>query len=603
MYFIRKLWLGLGCFLVSLPSSATPMISNQFSELANNYEISLLEHNPELGLIFGKKDVPLDKFMDPSIAEIARWEYQEDNFLLALKNLDTRPSAGTPEYYTYLLLKETLENRKAARSCKVELWDINPFFGWHNTMVVIAEKQPVGTPASRQLALKRWHTFKKVVDEQIKNLTIGLNQGYTAPKPAVDRVLAQLKMMLNTRVEQSPFFDFAQRDGDPLFKEQVADLIKTVMNPALKSYIDFLEYDYRPLARESIGVSALPNGEACYQAKIKQETTLSLTPKEIHKLGLQYMRELSVEVAAIGLKKYGTADMATIFQRAKEESAHCFSSEQDLLNYNFAALDRVKMKIAKWFDNAPKAVGTIKPYPPHRAQTGSPGEYYPPSEDGTEPGIYYINTYEPEKRSRIDQEATLFHELMPGHHFQISLSYEANDIPRINRYLLNSGYGEGWALYAERLADEMDLYSDDISRLGMLSNEAFRAARLVVDTGIHTMDWSREDAITYLSQHTALNAVIIESEVDRYMMAPGQATAYMLGKIEITSLRDLAKERLGNRFDIRKFHHQLLKNGFMSLPTLRLHILSWLDESDRDTSYPFDISAAMRTPCRTKSGK
>lgn len=181
------------------------------------------------------------------------------------------------------------------------------------------------------------------------------------------------------------------------------------------------------------------------------------------------------------------------------------------------------------------------------------------------------------KKSRIDQEATLFHELIPGHHFQIALVYENKTLPPLNRYLFNAGFGEGWALYSERLADEMELYQDEISRLGMLSNESLRAARLVVDTGIHAFHWSREKAVDYLKQHTALSENIIEGEVDRYIMMPGQATAYLLGKNEILRLRQVAKEELGDHFDIRQFHNQVLKNGVVSLSLLKDQIESWIE--------------------------
>ena len=326
----------------------------------------------------------------------------------------------------------------------------------------------------------------------------------------------------------------------------------------------------------------MPSGIECYQAKIQQETTLAASPQAIHDLGLRTMQDLSKEVGEIGAIKYGTEDMANIFQQAKQESENYFSSEQAILDYNFAALDRVQAKVADWFMTLPTTPGTIRPYPDYRAKTGASGEYYPPNDAGTEPGIFYINTYDPKSRSRIDQEATLFHELIPGHHFQIALHYENTNLPTLTRYLFNAGFGEGWALYVERLADEMGLYQDDISRLGMLSNEALRSARLVVDTGIHSFDWSREQAVDYLKKHTALSESIIEGEVDRYIMMPGQATAYMLGKTEIVRLRGLAQEQLGTRFDIRQFHDQVLKNGAVTLPMLQTQIERWLKEQDQE---------------------
>ena len=328
----------------------------------------------------------------------------------------------------------------------------------------VAEKQPVGSSTDRTLALKRWNAFGSIVE--------------------------------------------------------------AVINPALKRYADYLEKDYLPFARTEIGVSALPNGLACYQAKVKKETTLEMTPKEIYEYGLQHMEELKKEVAAIGLKELGIEEMSEVFQQAKNRSEYLFQSEEAILKYNFAALDKAKAKLSAWFHTIPQLECTIKPYPEYQAKTGAPGEYNPPSEDGSQPGVFYINTYAPNKKSRVDQEATVFHELLPGHHFQVAIAYENKSHHSLDKYLWNAGYGEGWALYVERLADEMGLYTDEVSRLGMLSNEALRTARLVVDPGMHVMNWTRDQAVTYLKQHTALSDDIIEGEVDRYSMMPGQATAY-----------------------------------------------------------------------------
>ncbi|MBA2650924.1 MAG: DUF885 domain-containing protein [Tatlockia sp.] len=548
----------------------------EFSQLATQYENSLFNYYPELGVFWGKSDVAHDRFVDYSQEGIKNWQKQEDQFLLALKNIDEKDLIGKPDYYTYLLFKETLENKRDSRICREELWDVNPAFGWHNKMGIVAEKQPVGTNEYRQLALKRWRSFKTVVDNQISNLKLGLKLGFTAPKPAVKGVLTQIKIILAANIEESPFFDFAKRDGDEAFKIEVASLIDTIINPSLRDYVEYLENDYLPHTRNEIGVSALPSGEQCYLAKIKEETTLLKTPKEIHESGLHYIQKFSDEIAEIGEKRYGTKDIKVIFTKAKNESLNYFSSEKDILNYNLSALERVKTIVSNWFESMPKTEGIVKPYPAHRAKTGASGEYHPPNQDGSQPGIFYINTFEPTKRNRIDMEATLFHELIPGHHFQVALTYENNSLLPLNKYLWNAGYGEGWALYVERLADEMGLYKDDISRLGMLSNESLRAARLVVDTGIHAMHWSREQAVDYLREHTALDGDIIQGEVDRYIMLPGQATSYMLGKNEIEELRQLAKQELGDLFNIRQFHNHVLNHGSVSLPILRTIIENWI---------------------------
>ena len=553
-------------------------VMQKFSEIAHQYETQLFDYIPELGLVYGRSDVALDRFMDASIPGYQRWWKQEDQLLSALDALDQKDLHHTPYYTTYLLLKETLASNQASRICRTELWDVNPLDGWHNQLAFVATKQPVGTDAYRQAALKRWRTFAQVVDTQITNLKLGVRLGYTAPRPAVQRVITQINIILNLPIESSPFFDFVRRDPDPNFQKQGHDLVAHIIHPALKKYVNYLETYYLSVARTEIGVRALPAGQACYKAKIKQETTLSMTPEAIHALGLQEMRRIEQEVAEIGLKKYGIRDIKSVFQRGSDEGLHYFTTEQDIIHYNAKALAKAQASIPNWFIVIPKSPGIIMPYPSYRAQTGAPGQYYPPNDAGTEPGMFYINTYEPQQRSRIDQEATLFHELIPGHHFQIALQYENKALPHVNHYLFNSGFGEGWALYAERLADEMGLYDDEVSRLGMFSNEALRAARLVVDTGIHAMHWSREQAVHYLKQHTAMNDSIIEGEVDRYIMLPGQATAYMIGRNEILHLRHMAQQKLGKRFDIRHFHEQVLKNGMVSLPILKWQIEAWIQD-------------------------
>ncbi|MGE3318888.1 MAG: DUF885 family protein [Candidatus Berkiella sp.] len=575
----RILFLVLLCFFhFSALAHMKSSYQDQVFELASAYEKAYFKQFPELGMYWGRTDISQDKFTDHSLAALKEWQAIEDDYLKRLNKISANQLQASA-LISYQLLKESLENRQAIRLCHDELWNVNPLWGWHNMLAAVAEKQPVGTEQDRNNALKRWQTVNLIVDEEIHNLHLGLEQGYVAPKPAVERVINQLAIILDTPVEKSPYYEFAARSADETFKKQMAKIVTTQINPALSRYCDFLKKEYLPKARATIAVSALPGKLACYEAKLKQETTLSIAPKEIYDFGLTHMEQLKKEVAEIGQREFGQTDMATVFRLAKIDPKNAFKNEADILAYNEEALARAYGKAPSWFDLVPKAKGTLKPYPLHRAKTGAAGEYHPPSDDGARPGIFYINTYEPEKKNRLDQEATLFHELIPGHHFQVSLAIEDKSQHSLNKYLWNSGFGEGWALYTERLADEMGLYRDDISRLGMLSNEALRTARLVVDPGIHAMNWTREQAIEYLQKHTALENHIIEAEVDRYIMLPGQATSYMLGKREIETLRAKAKNQLGERFDIREYHNQVLKQGAVTLPMLRAQIDTWLENS------------------------
>ena len=544
--------------------------------IADNYAKAFFDHFPEQGLFWGKTDVALDKFTDHSLSALRQWQEKEELFLRQLNQLSETDLGNSPEHVTYLLLKQHLENNIADRISKNELWSVDPLGGWHNMLTITAEKQPTNSPEYQRFALIRWQTIDKIVEDEIENLTLGLKDGYSAPKPAVERVIKQFHLLINTPITESPFFEGAKKADNEEFKKQFLHTIEKKIYPALTRYMVFLEQDYLPQAREQIGLSFLPNGKACYQAKIKKETTLDISPEEIHQYGLQYMDQLTNEIMTIGQKEFGTSDLIEIFHQMKNNQKYLFHSEQEMLTYNEAALERAIEESPNWFDMMPKSKGILKPYPLHRAKTGAAGEYHPPSLDGSRPGIFYINTFDPKKISRADQEATLFHELIPGHHFQIALAQEDKNQHSINQYLWNCGYGEGWALYVERLADKMSLYSDDISRLGMLSNEALRAARLVVDPGIHYMNWSRQDAIDYLKKHTALKQETIESEVDRYIMLPGQATSYMLGKKSIEELRKLSKNQLGEKFTYPEFHNQVLKNGAITLPMLKKQIVQWI---------------------------
>lgn len=560
---------------------ATPQSVQQVRQLASDYEHALLDYSPEQGTFVGREPERNDRFRDHSYGALLRWHSVQDKFYQRLLQINASELRDTPELISYQLLKENFEAEKAARVCQDELWNVNPLFGWHTILVYIAEAQPVGTEDFRQQALARWQTIDKMVEDEIDNLKLGLKRGYTAPKPAVERVINQLKMILALPAEESPFYRFAKRDGDTEFQQQMATIISEQINPAIQKYVTYLEQDYLRLARSEVGVSALPHGEQCYYAKVRQYTTLNIPPRHIYHYGLRQVKRVDGEVQTIGQNIFNLNDVKKIFTQAKTSPEYLFKSEQEMLAYNFAALDRVKATVGEWFDMMPKAEATIEPYPPFRASTGAAGEYSPPAKDGSRPGIFYINTYQPEKRSRVDQEATLFHELVPGHHFQVALAQENSALLPINDYLWNSGYGEGWALYVERLADEMGLYSDDVSRLGMLSNEAMRSARLVVDPGMHMFHWTRDEAVDYLKQHTALDEALIQGEVDRYIMMPGQATSYMLGKRMIEQLRQQAQEAQGKDFDIRAFHNQVLKNGTVTLPMLRQQIEQWLTASSK----------------------
>jgi uncharacterized protein (DUF885 family) len=331
-----------------------------------------------------------------------------------------------------------------------------------------------------------------------------------------------------------------------------------------------------------VGVTANPDGAACYEASVRYFTTLPLKAEEIQASGLREMDRIQAEMKEIAQRLFGTDDVKEALSRAREPR-FTFRSEDEILAYARAAVQRARAAVPEWFGTVPEGDVVVRPYPAFQKRTG--GGFYSAGLPG-QPGTYLLGTYEPENLSRAGLEATAFHETYPGHHMQVSVVLEKGGAHPVLKYFFNSGMGEGWALYTERLADEMGLYSGDIDRLGMLSNEALRAARLVVDPGMHALGWSRERAVEYMRDNTAESEGEIGYEIDRYLAVPGQATAYLTGSLEIQRLRGEAEARLGDRFDVRAFHDRVLENGTISLPMLRGEIDRWVMEQSGPATAP-----------------
>jgi uncharacterized protein (DUF885 family) len=288
------------------------------------------------------------------------------------------------------------------------------------------------------------------------------------------------------------------------------------------------------------------------------------------------MSRIEAEMRRIGQRSFGTADVPALLERLRSDSQYTFRSREEVIAAADSAIIRARAAMPKWFGRLPKAPVIVDPCQAFEEVSGCPGSYVRAAEDGSRPARYRINAGDPTHTPRASAQAIAFHETIPGHHLQNALAQERPHTHPVTRFFGNSGFGEGWALYAERVADEMGLYSSDLDRMGLLSNDALRAARLVVDPGIHVLGWSRQQAIDYMLEHTAQSRGFVESEVDRYIINPGQATAYMIGRIEIERLRAEAEQRLGQRFDIRAFHDRVLEDGSVPLGLLRANIERWL---------------------------
>ena len=537
---------------------------------------------PEEVYEVGYPEKSSDRFGDHSAENLAIWDTRVDTWLTALDNVDVAQLADTPEQITYVFARERLQSIVDRRVCRAELWNISPTWtGWQYMFASTLAVQPVGSDTDRQAALRRVADISRYLQTETGNLRRGMETGYTAAQSNVDAVADKISALIDTPTEDSPIFSPAARSYDAAFIAAYRDVLESQVIPALTAYRDFLTNDYK--GRDAIGVGANPNGEACYAASTRYWSSLSMEPLAVHRTGLSQMARIQSEMLVIAKNSFGTDDVKGLLAELRTNPEYTFEGEMDMLEYVTAAVERGRNAVPGWFGNVPDAEMIIRASPPFDKDSGG-GFYAAGSADGSRPASYQVGTYNPQGISKAGQESTAFHESYPGHHLQGSVALSNTNLHPILRFMYVSGSAEGWALYTERLADEMGLYSSNVARLGMLSNEAYRAARLVVDPGMHVMGWTREAAIEYMFEHTAEGRPGIESEIDRYAAVPGQATSYLLGSLEIQRLRRHAEDALGEHFDIRGFHDRILANGGVTLPMLGTSIDRWITEVQEENN-------------------
>ena len=545
--------------------------------IADEYLSALLEHQPELGTMYSLPGARHDRLADNSPQAMAAWHAREDAWLAELDRAGAPPKVGSRDWVTYGILREALASSTAARICRSELWAASSTTAWHTGVPSLFEIQPVDTRDLQQQALHRLAALPKYIDNEIANLRRGLEAGYSAPRLTVAPAVNEVRALASA---DSPLLSPGTRAGDPMFAAEVKSVFERDVAPAVERFARFLQEDYLPRARTEIGLGANPDGAACYPALVRYFATVGPAASEIHQRGLEQVAGIRAEMQAIIDEHFPGATIEAFLRGLNDDPRYTFRTEDDVLQYSVAALARAKARMPEAFGRLPRADVEIRPYPAYRAS--GTGEYHSSSEDGTRPGIYYIAVTDPTRRSRAIQESVLHHETYPGHHLQGAIALELGDrVHPIARYLWNSGFGEGWALYSERLADELGLYSGPLARMGLLSDQAARAARLVVDSGLHTQGWTRQQAVDYMLNNTAWPAVDIESEVNRYIAWPGQANSYMLGMLEIRRLRNLAEAQLGEAFDLRSFHDRVLGYGSVTLPMLDASIGAWIEEQPK----------------------
>jgi uncharacterized protein (DUF885 family) len=435
-------------------------------------------------------------------------------------------------------------------------------------------KLQLDTDERRDGYLTRMHHMPWLLETAAQRHRDGAAAGRTAVARLVESAIAQLDVLL----EDPALGGIARPDQeDETFAASLGHVVTEVVRPALGVYRDALRNDILPHARddEHPGICFLPGGDQMYGILTRLHTSMHYSPDELHATGRQIVEQVHQELKETAQRLWKTTDIAEIFERLSNDRSLRYETRDEMLDHARRVVASAEAEAPNWFAVVPDQPCVVEPVP-EAEEAGMAAAYYMPGAiDGSRSGTYYLNTFKPEERQRYAAEDIAFHEAVPGHHFQLTIAMESAELVPARRVLFDTACAEGWGLYSERLADEMGLYSDDLSRMGLFVADAWRASRLVVDTGLHAMGWTRDEALTWMSEHTPLPRIEVESEVDRYISYPGQALAYMVGRREIVRLRADAADRLGSRFDLRAFHDLVLRAGILPLPALAGIVERW----------------------------
>ena len=458
---------------------------------------------------------------------------------------------------------------------------IDPMLGVHMDLVGY---MPLLTPQTAEHADAYVTKASKVgilVDQVIERHRAGAAKGRTAVRALAAKVVDQLDSYLYGGIEDDPFMQIAapptMSDGDvAAWRDRMAGVVKSTVRPAMARYREAV-VDLLPTARpnDKVGICWIPGGEEAYARAVWKYTSTDLSPDEIHDIGLAEIESLEREYVDMGSDVLGTTSVSEMYERLRDDPALRFETADQVRAAAERSLDRANAAVPDWFGIVPQTPCVVREVPAVGAEDQTIAYYMPPASDGSRPGIHFINTHEPTTRTRFESEALAFHESVPGHHLQLALAHEMDDLPEFRKHALATAYVEGWGLYTERLADEMGLYSGPLERLGILSFDSWRACRLVVDTGMHAKGWSRGQANGYMTANSPQAVNNIRNEVDRYIGYYGQALAYKIGQREILRLRAQARTAMGDHFDIKGFHDTVLTAGPVPLTVLATLVGRW----------------------------
>jgi uncharacterized protein (DUF885 family) len=545
-----------------------------------------LEENPLFATSVGRHEYD-DRLPSITAADLERRQAQRKATRDALAAID-RSKLPAAEIVNYDIFRRQLDQAVAAYELGDYQIPITADSGFHTGFSRLPKEMPLATLKDYENYISRLRKWPRYVREEIALMRLGLKRGMTIPRATLDgydgTISAHVVEDPSKSVFWAPFEKFPSSVPDSEHERLRREGRAAVIDGAVAGYREFLEFfreEYLPGARATLGASELPNGRAYYAHKIREFTTLDLAPEAIHKIGLSEVERISAEMNAV-MKKVGfQGDFAAFLEFLRTDPRFYAKTPEELLARASWIAKRIDGKLPSLFKTLPRLPYTVEAVPPDIAPKYTTGRYVAAPQGSMQPGIYWVNTYKLESRPLYNLEALTLHEAVPGHHLQVALSRELGDLPNFRRFSGISAFGEGWGLYSEWLGLEAGFYTDSYSNFGRLTYEMWRACRLVVDTGIHSMGWTRKQAIDYLAARTALPLHEVETEVDRYISWPGQALAYKLGELKIKELRKRAEQTLGPRFDVREFHDVVLGSGAIPLSVLEANVNRWIAKEQR----------------------
>ena len=531
-----------------------------------------------------------DKLEDLSQEAFDRWTAKAEDLLKRVEGISEESLTST-DHVNYDLFSRELTQRVNLARFRPNLLPLNQLGGAHIDLPQLMAISRFSTVSDYENYSKRLESFPLQIEQTISRLQEGVESGIVLPRVAVEEVLSQIKLAITSSPESSPLHGPVERfpggfsDSD---KNRLSGIVTTAIAekvlPSYRRLLEFVEKEYLPRSREHVGYWALPDGDAWYRFLVRSYTTTDLTPEQIHEIGMNEISRIRREMEVI-MKQVGfDGDLHSFFNYLRTDPKFQNTSADSILSGYREFLKVIDARVNQLFGRIPAAKCEVKEIEAFRAKEAPVAHYYQAAEDGSRPAYFYANTYKPESRLKYQMEAIAYHEAVPGHHFQIALQQELKDLPEFRR---NGGYVwpgytafiEGWGLYAETIPKDLDLYQDPYSDFGRLEADAFRAARLVVDTGLHALKWTGEQAISFLEENTAMSKEDIAVEVDRYIVFPAQALAYKLGQLKIAELRQRAQMLLGRKFDVRSFHDELLSVGALPLDLIEGKMRNWMTQT------------------------